>query len=154
MSPLPLLDRVTGGRGLKAVRYSMVSVVGVAVHQVVLLTGYVLVGMSGISANLLAASVAAVPAFLLNKRWVWGRGDRTRLRREVLPFWGFTVAGVVLSTAFVGLADAWTSSPLLVAGASIAGFGVLWVAKFLFLDAWMFAATREPEFEPVPVDAA
>jgi putative flippase GtrA len=151
---LRLLDRITGGRGLKALRYSMVSVVGVGVHQVVLLTAYVAGGMRGITANVLAASIAAVPSFLLNKRWVWGRGDRTRIRREVLPFWAFTIAGLLLSTAFVALADAWTSSPLAVSAASLAGFGVLWVAKFLFLDQLMFASPAPATMrEPSPVVA-
>jgi putative flippase GtrA len=150
VTPLTVLDRVTGGRGVKAIRYSMVSVVGVGVHQVVLVTAYTLASLGGVQANVLAASVAAVPAFLLNKKWVWGRGGRAHVRREVLPFWGFTLAGLLVSTGFVALADAWTESALVVAGASIAGFGVLWVAKFLFLDGFMFAG---PEPEPVPIDA-
>jgi putative flippase GtrA len=150
VTPLAILDRVTGGRGLKAMRYSMVSVVGVGVHQIVLLTALVVAGLGGVPANLLAASVAAVPAFLLNKRWVWGRADRAQFRREVLPFWVFTVAGVLISTGFVYLAESWSDSPLIIAGASITGFGVLWVAKFLFLDQFMFAG--EPVEQPVPVD--
>jgi putative flippase GtrA len=149
-TPLALLDRVTGGRGVKAVRYSMVSVVGVGVHQVVLLTAYVAIGMRGVTANVLAASVAAVPAFLLNKRWVWGAGGGAHFRREVLPFWAFTIAGLLVSTAFVAVADAWTESALAVGAASIAGFGVLWVAKFLFLDQIMFRKLGDPE--PVPVE--
>jgi putative flippase GtrA len=145
-----MLDRVTGGRGVKAIRYSMVSVVGVGVHQIVLITAYALIGMRGVSANVLAATVAAVPAFMLNKRWVWGAGGGAHFRREVLPFWAFTIAGLLLSTAFVWMADAWTESTVAVALASIAGFGVLWVAKFLFLDQIMFGRTGEPE--PVAVE--
>jgi putative flippase GtrA len=151
VTPLSVLDRVTGGRGVKAIRYSMVSVVGVGVHQVVLLTAYAIMGMRGVTANVIAASVAAVPAFLLNKRWVWGAGGGAHFRREVLPFWAFTIAGLLLSTAFVAVADAWTESALFVAGASIAGFGVLWVAKFLFLDQVMFGKLGDPE--PVAIDA-
>jgi putative flippase GtrA len=151
-SPAALLDRATGGRGLKALRYSMVSVVGVSVHQLVLIVGHAFVGMSGISANVLAATVASVPAFLLNKRWVWGRLDPTSFHRQVLPFWAFSIAGLLLSTAFVGVADAWTSSTLAVSAASITGFGVLWVAKFLFLDEIMFRAVAR--VEPLPADPA
>jgi putative flippase GtrA len=150
VTPLSLLDRVTGGRGVKAIRYSMVSVVGVGVHQIVLITAYALIGMRGVSANVLAASIAAVPAFLLNKRWVWGAGGGAHFRREVLPFWAFTIAGLLVSTAFVALADAWTESTVAVSLASIAGFGVLWVAKFLFLDQIMFGRAHEPQ--PVTVD--
>ena len=38
-------------------------------------------------------SVVSIPAFLLNKYWVWGKRGRAHMRREVLPFWLFTVAG-------------------------------------------------------------
>jgi putative flippase GtrA len=150
MSPASLLDRATGGRGHKAIRYSMVSVVGVGVHQMILIVGHAFAGMSGITANVLAATVASVPAFLLNKRWVWNRLDRTSFHRQVLPFWAFTIAGLLLSTAFVAVADAWTSSTLAVSAASIAGFGVLWVAKFLFLDEIMFRAAPGPDAEVAP----
>jgi putative flippase GtrA len=154
MSPSTLLDRATGGRGTKAIRYSMVSVVSVGIHQVVLIVGHAFVGMSGIAANVLAASVASVPAFMLNKRWVWNRLDRTSFHRQVLPFWGFTIAGLLLSTAFVAIADSLTTSTLVVSAASIAGFGVLWVAKFLFLDEIMFRAAGQPDPVGAELDAA
>ena len=128
----------------------MVSVVGVAVHQIVLVTALLLADLDGVPANILAASVAAVPAFLLNKRWVWGRSDRAHFRREVLPFWVFTILGVLVSTGFVWMAEEWSGSAIVIAAASIAGFGVLWVAKFLFLDEYMFA--RPEVGEPVAVD--
>jgi putative flippase GtrA len=154
MSPTALLDRATRGRGTKAIRYSMVSVVSVGIHQIVLITGHAFAGMSGIAANVLAASVASVPAFMLNKRWVWNRLDRTSFHRQVLPFWGFTIAGLLLSTAFVAVADALTTSTLVVSAASIAGFGVLWVAKFLFLDEIMFRASGEAGPVGAELDAA
>ena len=37
--------------------------------------------------------LTSVPAFLLNKYWVWGKRGRAHMRREVIPFWLFTVAG-------------------------------------------------------------
>src|SRR5688500_3922380 len=97
-------------------RYSMVSVVGVGVHQIVLLTALIVADLKGVPANILAASVAAVPSFLLNKRWVWGRSDRAHFSREVLPFWVFTVVGVLLSTGFVWVTESWTDAPLAIAG--------------------------------------
>lgn len=141
-----LLDRVTGGRGLLALRYSMVSVVGVVVTQAVL---FGMVGVMDIDptwSNVTAVSVAAVPAFILNKRWVWSRDGKVSVRREILPFWVFTLAGLVLSTLLVTVAKGMSDSTLLVMGANIAGFGVLWVAKFLFLDQIMFG---RPEIEEV-----
>lgn len=141
-----VLDRVTGGRGSLALRYSMVSVVGVVVTQTVLV---VMVGILSIDptwSNVTAVSIAAVPAFILNKRWVWSRDGKISVRREILPFWVFTLAGLVLSTVMVTIAKGISDSTLLVMAANIAGFGVLWVAKFLFLDQIMFG---RPELDEV-----
>lgn len=140
-----LLDRVTGGRGVLAIRYSMVSVVGVVVTQAVL---FVMVGVLDVDptwSNVTAVSVAAVPAFVLNKRWVWSRDGKVSLRREILPFWVFTLAGLLLSTLLVTVAKGISDSTLVVMAANIAGFGVLWVAKFLFLDQVMFGRSERDE---------
>ena len=45
----------------------------------------------------------------------------------------------------VALADSWSDSTLLVMAANIAGFGILWVAKFLFLDQIMFGHSQKDE---------
>lgn len=154
MSPTAALDRVTGGRGAKLLRYSAVSVVGIVVSQLVLVTCYGLLDMSGITSNVVAVSVSAVPAFVLNKRWVWGHNTRTHFRREVLPFWVFTLAGLLLSTVFVGWVDSWTEATLLVSAASLSGFGVLWIAKFLFLEKVMFGEQRLATLEPTELEPA
>jgi hypothetical protein len=69
---------------------------------------------------------------------VWNVDGRVSLRREILPFWVFTGAGLALSTWLVALAEEHSDSTLLVMIASLGGFGILWVAKFLFLDQVMF----------------
>jgi putative flippase GtrA len=133
-----MLDRVTRGRGDRAIRYSMVSVVGVVSTQLVLIVCYAGLGMAAEAANVVAVSLTAAPAFFLNKHWVWGKRGRAHLRREVLPFWGFALAGLLLSTIAVAAVDEWTDSTLLVSAANIGAFGLLWVAKFLFLDGVLF----------------
>lgn len=140
-----LLDRVTGGRGVLALRYSMVSVVGVVVTQAVLVLMVGILDVDPTWSNVTAVSVAAVPAFVLNKRWVWSRDGKVSVRREVLPFWVFTLAGLLLSTLLVTLAKGISESTLIVMAANIAGFGVLWVAKFLFLDQIMFGRAEIDE---------
>lgn len=141
-----LLDRVTGGRGALALRYSMVSVIGVLITQteLVLLVG--ILDWDPTSSNVLAVSLCAVPVFVLNKRWVWSHDGKVSVRREILPFWVFTLAGLLLSTLMVAIVERWSESTLLVMAANIAGFGVLWVAKFLFLDQVMFG---RPELDEV-----
>lgn len=148
-----LLDRVTRGRGDKLLRFGMVSVVGVLITQVVLILGHGVVGLGALLANLVAVTVAAVPVFFLNKRWVWGQDGRPSMRHEVLPFWGFTLLGLLASTVMVAIASALSDSTVLLMAANIAGFGVVWVSKFLFLDAVVFARVEaRAAAAPVGVD--
>ena len=145
MSPAALLDRVTGGRGALALKYSMVSVVGVVLTQVELAVYVGLLDWNPVWSNVLAVMLCAVPVFLLNKRWVWSSDGKVSFRREILPFWVFTGMGLALSTGLVAIADSMSDSQLLVMGANLAGFGVLWVAKFLFLDRVMFGHSEIDE---------
>ena len=140
-----LLDRVTGGRGLLAIKYSMVSVVGVVLTQLQLVIYVGLLDLDATPSNVGAVMLCAIPVFLLNKRWVWNVDGKVSVRREILPFWVFTAAGLALSTGLVALAEERSDSTLLVMAASLAGFGILWVAKFLFLDQIMFGHSEKDE---------
>ena len=145
MSPMVLLDRVTRGRGELAIRYSMVSAFGVVLTQLELAIYVGLLGLNPTRSNVVAVMICAVPVFFLNKRWVWNVDGRVSLRREIIPFWVFTGAGLALSTALVAVAERYSDSTLLIMVASVAGFGLLWVAKFLFLDQIMFGHSEKEE---------
>ena len=146
MSPAAVLDRVTGGRGTLAIKYSMVSMIGVTISQTLLVLFVGPLDYHPTLSNVAAVMITAVPAFLLNKRWVWSHDGRISFRREILPFWVFTLAGLLLSTGLVSLVHNLSEdSTILVMAASIAGFGVLWVAKFLFLDRVMFGHSEKDE---------
>jgi putative flippase GtrA len=143
MSPAAVLDRVTGGRGALAIKYSMVSVIGVTITQVMLILFIGILDRHPVWSNVTAVSICAVPVFFLNKRWVWNHDGKVSFKREVLPFWVFTLAGLLLSTGLVAVAHSISDSQLLVVASSIGGFGMLWVAKFLFLDQVMFGETQD-----------
>ena len=145
LSPAAVLDRVTGGRGELAIKYSMVSVFGVICTQLQLLVYVELLDRDPTWSNVVAVSLCAVPVFFLNKWWVWSHDGKVSVRREILPFWVFTLAGLLLSTGLVAVAEATSDSTLLVMAANLAGFGVLWVAKFLFLDQVMFGHSEKEE---------
>lgn len=145
MTPAVLLDRITGGRGDLAVRYAMVSVVGVVTTQALL---FLLIGVLDNDptwSNVIGVSVCSLPVFLLNKHWVWNHDGKLSLRREVLPFWVFTLAGLLISTLLVSLAQRISEAAIIAMAANISGFGVLWVAKFLFLDRVMFGHSEVDE---------
>lgn len=141
----------------RLMRYSAVSVVAVTVN---VLTLGCLVGFTACPptiANLIAAAAGTVPSFELNRRWVWGRGGRPSVGREIGPFVTLTVIGVTLSTILVHLVERWSShadvsraaTTLLVEAASLTGAGIVWVAQFFILDRVLFKAELVAE---APVD--
>ncbi len=145
VSAAALLDKVTGGRGALAIKFSMVSVVGVTMTQVLLLISIGLLDWHPVGSNVAAVSFTSVPVFLLNKQWVWSVDGKLSIRREVIPFWLFTLAGLLLSTLLVAIVHSASDSHLLVMAANLSGFGVIWVAKFLFLDKVMFGHSELDE---------
>jgi putative flippase GtrA len=117
-----------------ALRYVLVSLLNVANHQVLLAIANSGWEWSGGRANVFAAVVAAVPAYLLSRYWVWEARGSHSLRAEILPFWIIALIGLVLSTLLAEVADRVFGSGLPVALASIAGYTVVWVMKFLILE--------------------
>ncbi len=146
-SLLDLLTRII--ERYKIVRYGLVSAV---VSSISLFLLYALdnwAGWTEWSANLLAVNVGAVPAYVLNRYWVWHKTGRNHLFGEVIPFWVMTIAGMILSTLAVNAAASrWDHSWIPVA-ANLLSYLSLWVFKFLILDYFVFGRVR-PLFAKVP----
>jgi putative flippase GtrA len=136
----------------KLLRYAAASLVGVTVGQSCLWLFYEALDQPAWLANFLAVAISSVPAYLINRYWVWQKSSKNDLRREVVPFWGMAFLGLVLSTIAVTVVDRRTDWPPAIMAANLAGFGVLWVAKFLVLDKVLFAQGQGPEhLEPPPL---
>ncbi len=127
----------------KPVRYSLVSVVAVGVSQLVLVVCSGVLDWSAVPSNLMAVSIGSIPSYTLNRAWVWGKRGRNNVWREVVPFWAFALLGLVFSTLLVHLAATWNDSTLVLSLANLSAFGILWVAKYLFLDALLFGMADE-----------
>ena len=127
-------DRFRG----KTLKYASVSAVGVVTSVTLLVFTLEVLEWSPLVANLVAVSVSSVPAYLLNRAWVWGKTSRHSFSREVLPFWAMAVVGLVWSTLVVWVVQTWTDNSVLLVLANLAAFGSLWVAKFLILDEVLF----------------
>ncbi|MGH9154441.1 MAG: GtrA family protein [Acidimicrobiales bacterium] len=129
--------------GRKAFRYAMVSVISLVVSQITLFALFTGFHWTARSANIAASVAGGVPSYWLNRRWTWGKRGRSHLWREVAPFWIVAFASLVLSTFVAGFAESQardiTSSRLaqglIVNGAVIGTYGIIWVAKFLLLNA-------------------
>lgn len=136
-------DRVESDLLKKAIKYSLASAIGVALTQILLLALYSGAGLSAGVSNFWAVVVAAYPVYLMNRAWAWRKTGSHSMLREVLPFWGMSLAGLILSTWFVVVAERYTSSVLFISAANLAAFGVLWVAKFFLIEKYMFGAELE-----------
>ena len=123
---------------VKLLRYSGVSVIAVLVTQSCLWLGLAVIKWPALAANIFAVTIGAVPAYLMNRSWVWGRRDSHSVREEILPFWLYSLLGLVMSTTLVALADIWFTSTAVLMLANLLAFGGLWVGKFFVLEKVLF----------------
>jgi putative flippase GtrA len=134
LSPRLLLDRYV----VKAFRYSLISVANTLATVPLLILLYQGFHWSGWLSNVVAVAVLTPPVYWANRAWVWNKRTAHSMTREILPFWGMAALGLVLSTIAVATVDQYTHSAYVIALASVAAFGLLWVAKFLVLEHVMF----------------
>src|SRR2546423_15674650 len=84
--------------GKKAVRYTLVSVISVAVSQAVLFLTFGLLQLgSAVTCNIIATAVATVPSYYLNPPRAWGKRGPPPLWKEIVPFWALAFPGLALS---------------------------------------------------------
>jgi putative flippase GtrA len=127
--------------GKKMFRYTMVSVISTVVSIATLGLVYGVFRLwTEVPSTLFANAVATVPSYYLNRNWAWGKTGRSHIRREVLPFWGLSIAGMLLSIATSTEARNFgihhfehdhLARTALVEGANVLAFGILWVVKFV-----------------------
>jgi putative flippase GtrA len=97
-------------------------------------------------ANVISALVGIGPSFALNRRWVWKGSGRGHWRREVMPFWGYNMVSLTLSTIAVAKAGQWADSigatpgkrTAIILAANILTYGTLWMGQFVLLDKVLF----------------
>lgn len=124
----------------KGLKYSAVSVVNVIVGQSLLIFFHSVLHWGATRSNIAAVCLSAIPAFYLNRAWVWGERGKSAFRSEILPFWIFVLIGLVFSTVVVTIAtqfvgDDPTGLQKLVPNvANMAAFGILWVLRFFIFD--------------------
>ena len=136
------LRRLRAEHGPKALRYCAVSVVNVTVGLSVLSVCHAVLGWPAVGANLAAWMVGTAPAYLLSRAWVWQRRGPHRLGGEVLTFWVMALVGLALSSLAVGIVERYTPRTVLVMAGNLGAYGVVWVAKYLFLDKVMWRGVR------------
>lgn len=132
--------------GKRVTRYTVGSIVAAATSAVVFAVVYVL-GASTTTCSVIAFVAGAIPNWILNRRWAWKLRGRVSVAREVIAY----VVISLLSLAATSVTTEWTqdhvqSLPahhgyrvLLVTASYLAVFAVLFVAKFLVYELWIFS---------------
>src|SRR4051794_19202929 len=149
------MDFARSPEGKKMVRYTMVSLISVVIGQAVLAFAFGVLGWTARSSNILATAVATVPSYELNRKWAWGKRGKSHLWKEVVPFWTLSFIGLAFSTWLADYAETWSKNQgyghgaqtVIVNFAALAGWGILWVGKFIFFNKVLFR-THPEDLDP------
>jgi putative flippase GtrA len=135
------------------VRYTMVSLISALTSLVILTITYGILRLgTEVACTLISNILAGFPSYYLNRRWVWKKGGRSHVWREVLPFRVMSITGIGFALYCASLAHNFADAhhlhhlarTVLVVGANIAAFGILWILKFLILNR-LFAEIADAE---------
>ncbi len=130
-------------QGRKLVRFTAASAITTAVSLSTILIVYGFHIISGIiGATLFGNFVAILPSYYLTRAWAWGKRGKSHWRKEVLPYWLMSFAGIAFSLLgatwvkyFVHSHDLDHSvNTMLVAGMNLVSFAVFWVLKILLFN--------------------
>ena len=150
----PRTTEKTRRRGwARLARAAATSIAATVLSQVVLLAVLATGGAAAL-ASTLAWAAGAVLNFVVTRRWVWGRTGRPRVRRELLPYLAVIGLGGLAPIGLTTLSGA-LLTPLnlphlwwivLVDGAYVASYALVFVVKFTLLDRLVFdrGAARTP----------
>ena len=138
---------------LKVIRYAAVSAISALTSLLVLTIVYgVLRLWTEVVSVLFSNVVAGIPSYFLNRQWTWGKSGRSHLWREIVPFWVMSLTGIGFALVTAQLAHNFADThhlqhlarTVLVVGANVAAFGILWLVKFMILNR-LFAQIADAE---------
>src|SRR3954467_13088351 len=137
------------------VRYTIVSVIAVIVSEAVLAFAFGVLHWTARSSNILATGIGTIPSYELNRKWAWGKRGKSHLWKEVVPFWTLSFLGLAFSTWMADFAESWSEAhgsghcaqTVIVNFAALAGWGILWVGKFIFFNKVLFR-THPEDLDP------
>lgn len=146
-----MLKRLHVPRLLLWARYSASSVIAGVISELGFLACYWL-GTPPVVASIVAFAAGAVPNYILNRRWAWGRTGRADRTRELLPYVVIVVVTAAAAALMTTAADHWLRDRIdsqlvqtVLVGATFLGtYGVMFVLKFVLFDRFVFARPPEP----------
>jgi putative flippase GtrA len=127
-------------------KYSASSVIAGVISELAFVICYWL-GTAPVAASVVAFVAGALPNYLLNRRWAWGRKGRADRRRELLPYAIIVIVTAAAAALTTTAADHWirarieshTGQTILVSAVFLGTYGVLFILKFVLFDRFVFA---------------
>jgi putative flippase GtrA len=124
-------------------RYTIVTLIATPTNFV-LFTFLLTVGqLPAVAANLVAAACITVPTYVAYRRWVWPADDTVSAASEVGLYWLWTAASVTLASCVLWLLESSGGSRPVLVVAPLLTYAALWIARFSFLDRYLFAQADE-----------
>jgi putative flippase GtrA len=129
--------------GTQLIRYTMVSVISTIVSFGMLAIVFGVLHLWGeIASTVFANVVATVPSYFLNRRWVWKKGGRSHLMKEIVPFWIMSAIGITVSIGGAAVARhigtahhlSHLQQTAVVLFANVASFGMFWILKYMLYN--------------------
>lgn len=137
---------VLDGAEDRPVRYALVSVAAGALAQGGLLLAYAVFGWGTTAASIFSLAVSVGPSYWGCRTYVWRHCGTTQRRREMTSFVVLAVLGTITAAALTGLTqdlgtlftdDRMHLSAFVTAG-SVAATVLVWLARYLVLDRYVF----------------
>ena len=134
---------------MRFLRYSVISLITVPVGYTLLVLARARWNVNAGLLNLAVGTVLTPPSFVLYRLVVWRDHPRDRLHAEILQFWLSVVAGAMCSSLLIAIVDELAPrTPWLIVLAGLAGQGIVFVARFLWLDRVTFAPATDGTSDP------
>lgn len=155
--PGALGEWARSSEGKKALKYTAVSVISTAFSQAAFILVYGFHAFGARGSAIFATCMGTIPSYYLNRNWAWGKSGRSHLVKEVLPFWGLALVGLVFSTWAVDFTHTHITGirsnvehTAILAAAYLGAFGTLWILKFLIFNRFLFIDHHLPREERDP----
>lgn len=144
----PLAQRLAESAfAAKVTKYAIGSVIALVSSVVVFAIMYWL-GVNTTVDSVVAFAAGAVPNWILNRRWAWRITGRADFMREIVAYVAISLIVLAASSAATGWMHRWVNHHVapgdglrvvLVTAAYVFVQAVLFVAKFVIYEKWVFA---------------
>ncbi|WP_395153426.1 GtrA family protein [Ilumatobacter sp.] len=124
-------------------RYTVVTLIATPTNFVLFTFLLTVLQLPAVAANLIAAACITIPTFVAYRRWVWPANDTASTASEVGMYWLWTTISIALASGVLwSLERSGASHPVLIL-TPLLTYATLWIARFSFLDRYLFAQTAD-----------